>query len=140
MNNTGKGPWPHFNFDVHITNLHQDDPRALPGRGEFRAFALPPPGVEEPNLHPRRVLTRLAPVVVPALHFHTHLLELVADEGMDPFHAFIQLTCVALPWGSIGTLRRRAAQQINGSPQLLSLHEQRSAASGGSMLTRSVGH
>ena len=75
MNDTGKGPWPHLNFDDHVTNLRQDDPRALPRRGEFRAFALPPLGVEKPNLHPRGVLTRLALVVVPALHFHTRLLE-----------------------------------------------------------------
>jgi len=46
VDDTGKGSWSHFNFYHHVTNLHQDDTRALPGRGEVRAFALPPPGIE----------------------------------------------------------------------------------------------
>ena len=89
MDDPVEGSSSHFNFEDHVTDLRQDDPPALPGRGEFRASALPPPGVKEPNLRPRRVLTHLAPVVVPALHPHTHLLELAASEGMDFFHAFI---------------------------------------------------
>jgi len=102
MNDMGEGPWPHFYFDDHVTNLRQDDPRVLPGQSEFRAFALPPPEIEEPKLHPQGVLTCLAPLVGPALHFHTRLMELAAGEGMDPFHAFLQMMCVALPWGLLG--------------------------------------
>ena len=79
-------------------------------------------------------------MVVPALHSHTRLFELAVSEGMDFFHAFLQLTCVALPWGSVGTLRRRAAQQIDGGSQLPSVQEQRRATVGGSVLTRALGH
>ena len=79
-------------------------------------------------------------MVVPAFHPHKRLLELAASEGMDFFHAFLQPTGIALPWGSVGTLRRWSAQQIDGSSQLPSVHEQRRTTSGGSMLGRVIGH
>ena len=106
MDESGEDPWPHFND--HVTNMHQDNHWALSGRGELWAFALPPPGIEEPNLHPRGALTRLAPVVVPELHFYTHQMELAAGEGMNSLHAFLQMICVTLPQRFFGTVRHRA--------------------------------
>ena len=110
MDYPGKGSWSHLNFQDHVIDLHQDDPRALPRLGELRASALPPPGVEEPNLRPRWVLAQLAPVVVPALHLHARLLELVLCEGVDLLQTFLQLTGIALPQGPIKPLGRRTAQ------------------------------
>ena len=37
VDDPGEGSWSHFNFKDHVTDMRQDDPRALPGRGEFRA-------------------------------------------------------------------------------------------------------
>ena len=104
MDDSGKGLWPHFDLDQHITDLRQDDPRALPRRGEFLAFVLPSPGIEEPNLHPWRVHTHLTLMVIPAFHLYACQMELAAREGMDPFHAFLQVMCITLIRWSIGVL------------------------------------
>jgi len=116
MDDARESLWSHFDLNDHITDLRQDDPQSLPGQGELWAFALPPPGIEEPNLHPWKGLTHLAPVAVPVLHLYTRQLELAARESMDPFHAFLQLMGIALPRRFIGMLWHGTAQQIGGSP------------------------
>ena len=70
MDDLRESPWSHFDLKDYITDLRQDNPQALPNF-ELWAFALPSPGIEEPNLHPRSVFARLALVVIPALHLHT---------------------------------------------------------------------
>ena len=101
MNDPGKDPWAHFDVYHQVTELCQDDTWALPKQSELGASALPPPGVEEPNLHPQRALTHLAPAVVPALHLYACQIELVARKGMDSLYAFLQVMCVTFCYGGL---------------------------------------
>ena len=83
MDDPRESPWSHFDLNDHVTDLRQDDPRALPRRRELWAFALSSLGIEEPNLHPQSVFAHLAPMVVPALHLYTRHMELVVRDGME---------------------------------------------------------
>ena len=97
MDNPRESPWAHFDLNDHVTDMCQDDPRALPMRRHLWIFALPSPGIEEPNLHYRSIFARLASVVIPALHLYTRQMELAVREGMDPFHTLLRMTGLSLP-------------------------------------------